>query len=89
MFHGPLSEHAKQQGNMTNSSSTNGAGVVGMAGSAAAAAASSGKRGKKTTVAVSDVDGRAFDILLRSVVSIVGRFFHGKRQKKPQQLSHG
>ena len=68
MFHGPLSEHAKQQGNMTNSS-TNGAGVVGMpAGSAAAAAAaSSGKRGKKTTVAVSDVDGRAFDILLRSV----------------------
>ena len=66
MFNGPLSEHAKQQGNMTNSS-TNGAGVVGMAGSAAAAAASSGKRGKKTTVAVSDVDGRAFDILLRSV----------------------
>ena len=65
MFNGPLSEHAKQQGSMTNSS-TNGAGVVGMAGSAAAAA-SSGKRGKKTTVAVSDVDGRAFDILLRSV----------------------
>ena len=64
MFNGPLSEHAKQT-NMTNSSSTNGAGVVGMAGSAAAAA-SGGKRGKKTTVAVSDVDGRAFDILLRS-----------------------
>ena len=70
MFNGPLSEHAKQ-GNMTNSS-TNGAGIVGMAGSAAAA--SSGKRGKKTTVAVSDVDGRAFDILLRSVIGVVGFF---------------
>ena len=62
MFNGPLSEHAKQQlsGDMTNS--TNGAGVIGMSGSAAASGA---KRGKKTTVAVSDVDGRAFDILLR------------------------
>ena len=69
MFNGPLSEHAKQSG-MTNS--TNGAGVIGMSGSAAAAsaavAASGGKRSKKTTVAVSDVDGRAFDILLRWVI---------------------
>ena len=64
MFNGPLSEHAKEN-SMTN---TNGAGVIGMPGSAAAAAAaaaSSGKRSKRTTVAVSDVDGRAFDILLR------------------------
>ena len=66
MFNGPLSEHAKEN-SMTN---TNGAGVIGMPGSAAAAAAaaaavSGGKRSKRTTVAVSDVDGRAFDILLR------------------------
>ena len=66
MFTGPLSEHAKQRNSMTNTN------VIGMSGSASAAAAaaggagaSGGKRSKKTTVAVSDVDGRAFDILLR------------------------
>ncbi len=52
----------KKQERSVSVSMTNSAGVVGMANSVAAAGA---RKPRKTTVAVSDVDGRAFDILLR------------------------